>query len=104
MEAIVGVLGQEDLYMLTNMASLASTHRHQGRWGEAEEPEVEVMKTSLRVHRVLGQKHLDTLTYMANLASTYGNQGRWKEAEELEVQVTEARKRVLGQEHPENVG
>ncbi|KAL5371075.1 hypothetical protein DPSP01_014510 [Paraphaeosphaeria sporulosa] len=40
---------------------------------------------------------------MGNLASTYRNQGRWKEAEELEVQVMEARKRVLGEEHPDTL-
>ena len=36
-------------------------------------------------------------------ASTYRNQGRWKEAEELEVQVMEARKTVLGKEHPDTL-
>jgi hypothetical protein len=68
-----------------------------GRWEEAEELEVQVMETSLRV---LGEEHPDTLLSIANLASTYWNQGRWKEAEELEVQVMETRKRVLGEEHP----
>jgi Tetratricopeptide repeat len=37
---------------------------------------------------------------MSYLAATYQNQGRWKNAEELEVLVMEARKRVLGEEHP----
>ncbi|KAI1554711.1 kinesin light chain, partial [Pyrenophora tritici-repentis] len=45
----------------------------------------------------------DTLSSMANLASTYRNQGRWKEAEQLEVQVMQARKRVLGDEHPDKM-
>ncbi|KAF2268798.1 HET-domain-containing protein [Lojkania enalia] len=67
------------------------------RWKEAEELEVQVMETSLRVLR---DEHPDTLTSMANLASTYRNQGRWKEAEELEVQVMETSLRVLGDEHP----
>ena len=74
------------------MANLASTFWNQGRWKEAEELEVQVMKTR---NRELGQEHPDTLTSMANLASTYRNQGRWKEAEELFVQVMEAFKRVL---------
>ena len=69
-------------------------------WKEAEELDVQVMETSLRV---LGAEHPDTLTSMANLASTYRNQGRWKEAEELEVQVMETRKRVLGAEHPDTL-
>ncbi|KAJ9134829.1 hypothetical protein NKR19_g8522 [Coniochaeta hoffmannii] len=40
---------------------------------------------------------------MGNLASTYRDQGRWKEAESLEMQVMEARKRVLGEEHPDTL-
>jgi len=92
--------GQEHPSTLTSMGNLASTYRDQGRWKEAEELEVQVMETSLRV---LGQEHPDTLTSIANLASTYRDQGRWKEAEELEVQVMETRKRVLGQEHPDTL-
>ena len=65
---------------VTSMANLASTYRNKGRWKEAEELFVQVIKTSVRV---LGREHLDTLISMANLASTYRNQGRWKEAEEL---------------------
>jgi hypothetical protein len=78
------------------MNNLASTYRDQGRWEEAEELEVQVMETSLRV---IDAEHPDTLTSMANLASTYGNQGRWKEAEELDVLVMETSLRVLGAEH-----
>ncbi|CAF9922484.1 MAG: hypothetical protein ALECFALPRED_002096 [Alectoria fallacina] len=90
--------------------------KNEGRWDEAEELEVQVMETSLRV---LGQEHPDTLSSMASLASTYRNQGRWNEAEKLEVQVMETRrwneaeklevqviktrKRVLGQEHPDTL-
>ena len=66
------------------MGNLASTYWNQEQWKEAEELEVQVMQTSLRV---LGEEHPSTLTIMANLASTYRNQGRWKEAEELDVQV-----------------
>jgi hypothetical protein len=29
--------------------------------------------------------------------------GRWKEADELELQVLEARKKVLGEEHPDTL-
>ncbi|KAI9863601.1 MAG: hypothetical protein M1813_003624 [Trichoglossum hirsutum] len=67
-----------------------------GELKEAEELEVQVMKTR---KRVLGLEHLDTLSTMHNLASMYWNQKRWKEAEELGVQVMEIRKRVLGPEH-----
>jgi tetratricopeptide (TPR) repeat protein len=40
---------------------------------------------------------------MANLAVTYYEQKRWEEAEKLELQVVEARKRVLGPEHPDTL-
>jgi hypothetical protein len=40
---------------------------------------------------------------MGNLASTHKNLGRWDKAEGLFVQVMEARKRVLGPEHPDTV-
>ncbi|KAI2919241.1 hypothetical protein CBS147320_8602 [Aspergillus niger] len=71
-----------------------------GRWKEAEELGVQVVK--LR-KQVLGPEHPDTLTSISNLASTYWNQGRWKKAEELIVQVLELRKQVLGLEHPDTL-
>jgi tetratricopeptide (TPR) repeat protein len=83
----------------TSMANPASTYRNQGRW-KAEELDVQVMETNLRV---LGAEHPDTLASMANLASTFWNQGRWKEAEELFVQVMETSLRVLGAEHPDTL-
>jgi len=67
---------------------------------EAEELEVQVMKTRIRV---LKAEHPDTLISMSNLAVTYGNQGRLDEAEELEVQVMETRIRVLKAEHPDTL-
>jgi len=91
------VLGEEHPDTLTSMANLASTYSNQGRWKEAEELGVGVMKTT---KRVLGEEHPDTLTSMANLASTYWNQGRWKEAEELEVGLMKTTKRVLSEEYP----
>src|SRR3984957_1101601 len=71
-----------------------------GYWKEAEELQVQVMETSLRM---FGAEHPDTLTSIGNLASTYWNQGRWKDAEELQVQVMEMRKRILGAEHPDTL-
>jgi hypothetical protein len=43
------VLVEEHPNTLTSMANLASTYRNQGRLMEAEELEVQVMKTSLRL-------------------------------------------------------
>jgi hypothetical protein len=40
---------------------------------------------------------------MGNLGLIFQKQKRWQEAEELEVHVMEARKRVLGLEHPETL-
>jgi len=90
-------LGQEHQNTLASIAFLAITYRRQGRWKEAEELEVQVMETSLRLH---GAEHPNTLNSINNLASTYRRQGRWKEAEELGVQVMETRNMVLGAEHP----
>ena len=72
-------------------------YHESGYWQDAEQLNVQVMDTNLRV---LGTEHPSTLTSMGNLASTYQNQGRWKAAEELKVQVMETEKRVLGAEHP----
>jgi len=71
--------------------------RENGDWAEAENLDIQVMKTR---NEMLGQEHPDTLSSMSNLASTYWNQGRWNEAEQLEIQVMDLSKRVLGQEHP----
>jgi tetratricopeptide (TPR) repeat protein len=81
---------------LASMDILASIYSKQGRWKEAEELEVQIIKTQ---KQVLGP-HPNTLISMGNLASIYRKQGRWKEAEELEVQVMEASKQVLGPKHP----
>jgi len=52
---------------------LVSTYQNQGRWKEAEQLQLQVMETSLRV---LGPGHPDALTSMANLAYTWKSQGR----------------------------
>jgi tetratricopeptide (TPR) repeat protein len=71
-----------------------------GRYGEAEELEVQVMQTR---KRVLTDEHPYTLASIASLALTHWNQGRWAEAEELQVQVMQMRKRVLTDEHPDTL-
>jgi len=60
------VLGEEHPSTLTSMANLASTYRNQGRWKEAEELDVRVMETSLRV---LGEEHPSTLTSIESAAT-----------------------------------
>ena len=78
-------------WWLTCMTNLASTYRNQGRWKEAEELQMQVLKTD---KNMLGVEHPDTLTRIANLASIYWNQGRWNEAEELQMQVLRCRSRL----------
>ncbi|KAK0264599.1 hypothetical protein LTR35_017322 [Friedmanniomyces endolithicus] len=90
----VGV--QEHADTLTVMGKLAETHDEQGRWKEAEELEVKVIKAS---SRLLGEEHPITLSAMGNLDRTYRNQ-RWTEADEVEGKVMQAMSRVLGEEHP----
>ena len=84
------------------MTNLTATYRprNQGWSKEAEELDVQVMQTSLRV---LGEEHPDTLSIMVNLATTYWNQGQWKEADKLEVQIMQKRKKRLGEEHPDTL-
>ena len=67
---------------------------------EAEELEVQVMETSLRV---LGQEHPDTLTSMNNLAFTWRTQGRDNEAWKLMEECFLLRKLKLGADHPDTV-
>jgi hypothetical protein len=76
METRKGKLGVDHSDTLTSMANLASTYQSQGRWGEAEELLVRVVKTR---KGKLGVDYPDTLTSMANLASTYSDQGRWED-------------------------
>src|SRR5437762_2756831 len=97
-DAYEKALGPKHPSTLRSTNNLASTYRNQGRWKEAEELEVQVMGTSLRV---LGQEHPDTLISMANLATMWRCQERSNEAEELKVECVELRKRMLGLEHPD---
>ena len=84
------------LYLFVKF-SLASLYMSQGRWKEAKELQMKVMKTSMWV---LGKEHPDTLNIINNLAVTFSNQGRWKEAEELQMQVMNTSKKMLGEKHP----
>ncbi|KAK6368052.1 hypothetical protein LTR81_028014 [Elasticomyces elasticus] len=61
-------LGEESEPTLWSRGMLAWAYRNQGRWKEAEELEVEVMETRVRV---LGGEHPDTLTSISNLTTTF---------------------------------
>jgi len=90
-------LGLDDTMILASKNNLAETYRKQGRWKEAEELEVQVMETSLRV---LGEEHPDTLTSMNNLAFTLKGRGQNAEAIELIEKCVQLQTLVLGAEHP----
>ncbi len=62
------ILVQEHNDTLSSMAMVGLAYKLRGRWGAAEELEVQVMETS---KKKLGADHPDTLTSMANLASTF---------------------------------
>jgi hypothetical protein len=94
------LLGEEHEEVLDSIGMLATAYWLDGRWKEAEQLEVQVMKTR---KTKLGEDHPSTLSSMANLAATYRDQGRWKEAEQLDVQVMEARKTKLGKDHPDTL-
>lgn len=85
---------------MMSMINLASMHRGQGQWIEAERLEVQVMK---RKRGVCGAEHADTLVSVGNLASTDRNPGRWSEAENLELHVMRPRKGVLEKGRPETL-
>ncbi|KAH7122353.1 kinesin light chain 3, partial [Dendryphion nanum] len=92
-----GITSQENEARTKLLEKCSAALYSDGRWKEAGELILQVIKTR---KSVLGEEHPDTLTNIADLASTYRNQGRWKEAEELFVQVIKTRRRVLGEEHP----
>jgi len=72
-QSIQLVFGQSHILCLILKFNLALIYGSQGRWKEAEQLEVQVEETSLRV---LGEEHPSTLNSIANLAATYRNQGR----------------------------
>jgi tetratricopeptide (TPR) repeat protein len=76
---------------------LAAMLHAQGRYGEAEDVERQILQSS---ERVLGSDHPETLSSMNNLAQTLYAQGDLAGARKLQEQVVEARARLLGKEHP----
>src|SRR5258708_23923381 len=82
---------------LETLSGLAAMLHAQGRYGEAEDVERQILQSS---ERVLGPDHPDTLTSMNNLAQTLQAQGDLARAPEQQEPVIEARARRLGKEHP----
>ncbi|KAJ5691282.1 hypothetical protein N7488_012017 [Penicillium malachiteum] len=93
----VKLLGAEDEDALSSTAMLAEAYQLNGRWEEAEQLEVQVMKTS---KTKLGEDHPDTLTSMANLAFTWKSSARDAEAINLLRECLTKQEQTLGQNHP----
>src|SRR5258707_1003331 len=85
---------------LDTLSGLAAMLHAQGRYGEAEEVEREILQST---ERVLGSDHPETLSAMNNLAQTLNAQGDLAGADELEEQVLQAMARLLGKEHPDTL-
>ena len=66
--------GAEHPDTLFSMEKLAFTYGKLGRWNEAEQLAVQVMKIT---KKLLNVEHQVTLTSLAKLAITYCDQGRW---------------------------
>src|SRR5260221_7868574 len=85
---------------LDTLSGLAAMLHAQGRYGEAEEVEREILQST---ERVLGSDHPETLSAMNNLAQTLYAQGDLARAYELQERVVEAMARLLGKEHPDTL-
>lgn len=102
-EALKRVLSNKDPETLADASSFALTLRDQGKFAEAESLQQEVLAVQTQV-QVLGPNHPTTIdTAHDHLAVTLSKQGKYAEAEPLQWAVFEARKQVLGSEHPATV-
>jgi tetratricopeptide (TPR) repeat protein len=70
--------------MLSTLTTLANAHRNLGRYKEAADLEVRILKSR---ESDLGSEHPTTVAVKGNLAYTYRHLGRFEEAEELNLQI-----------------
>jgi hypothetical protein len=82
------------------MSTLASAFWKQGWLKKAEELEVQVMETRMRL---LGQQHPETLESMANLACIWKSQCRDEEAIGLIMQAHKIQRARTGADHPHTI-
>jgi hypothetical protein len=97
----VELFGANDEEALRSTTLLALAYSLDGRWNDAEQLRVQVMKTC---KTNLGDDYPEMLGSMVNLASIYRKQGWLEEAEQLHVQVIEMSKTKLGDDNPETLG
>ena len=91
------MLGVEHPDSLKTANNLAATLSDQGKFGDAETIQREVLGVT---KRVLGVEHPGTLTSANNLASTLSDQGRHAEAEAMLQATLASSQRILGPTHP----
>lgn len=73
------VLEFEDNLVLSTKGQLALTYGNQGRWKEAEELQMQVLKTDYKWD--IGVDHLEIFNSLGNWALNYGNEGLWETAD-----------------------
>jgi serine/threonine protein kinase/regulator of sirC expression with transglutaminase-like and TPR domain len=93
-------LGSEHATTATTMTALATAHRFQDHFDEAENLQREALEIR---KRVLGPNHLSTLDNRTGLANVSLGRGRYAEAEKLHREVHEVRLRELGPEHADTL-
>ncbi|KAK2591134.1 hypothetical protein QQS21_011172 [Conoideocrella luteorostrata] len=93
-------LGEDHPDTLESIDNLAYLYRDQGRYNEAEEPEVQVMET---YEKNLGQDHDLTTRSKFGLSSTLWYKGEQDAAAALQVEVMETLKKKLGEKHPDTL-
>ena len=84
----------------SNFMNAFKIYSNQGRWDEAEKPEVQVMKTR---KTKLGVDHPDTLTSMNNLAFTWKGNGKEIEAVSLVENCVRISKPCFRVDHPHSI-
>jgi tetratricopeptide (TPR) repeat protein len=109
-EKSLRALGRDHVETLSSIANLSSTLRIQAmslptdspirplRLDEAEELQLQVLETSLRV---VGDRNPTTIVHMSNLAATYDAKHQWQKAEPVWVQVLDEIVKTRGADHPE---
>ena len=79
-------LGREHPLILNIFMSRAVVYQEQGKYKEAEEKVLEVVK----IRQKKEPNHPSTVTAMVRLGSIYHPQGRWKDAEDIQLLTIDA--------------
>lgn len=86
-------MGPDNPSALDASTLLATVYRDRGRWTDAAELEIRILKAR---EAQLGPDHLTTLVIKSNLALTYRMQNRLKDAERMQLEVLEVYEKKQG--------